>query len=137
MPGFDEPIATGVCQFTPLCRIVRRIREFLPQKLDGAIPIAELRLADKPRVPIPRAVAAPAQPAEIGRIRQEQEQRLVYRASQMRHRGIDRDHRIECGDCRGRIGKILELGADSRDAVASFQQRLILLAHFMLRSWRR
>src|SRR6476620_3716631 len=69
-----------------------RVDQILSQTPDDRVPIAKARLTPELRARIPWPVAALAQPAEIGGVRQKQKKRLADRAGEMRNGGVDGDH---------------------------------------------
>src|SRR5215831_3612827 len=104
------------------------------QSRDDAVPVAECRLAQELRCRIPGAVRAPAQPAEIRRERQQEQEPLAERAGEMRDRGVDRDDRVEPRDQRRRVGKVLGHAAEIEDTGVLTQDRCVAVAQIALQA---
>jgi len=82
------------------------VLRFLAKPANRALPVAESRLSNKLCGRIPGRIPAMAHPAEIGRKRQQDDDRFAKRAGQMRNRRIDRNDDIKQRDHRCGVGKI-------------------------------
>ena len=75
-----------------------------------------------------------AQPAKIGGERQQQKQRLAHRARQMRHRTVDRNHRIQASDDGCRIGKVAEASLEPEQIGKTPQHCSVFIAYLVLKT---